>query len=265
MPSLHACLVDHDPDHLTAAVTALHVHTRENEREKPFHTHRKGQLVVALHGAVTCETSQGMWIVPPQSGVWVPPGVAHSNRVTADGQVCFLFIDPQVAAMPDSCCTMALNPLLIQMIRHLADLPQDYAPGDRTARLAAVLVEELEHMKMQSLPLHLPIPQNSRLRDIARRLAEHPADRSTVADWGGRCAMSERSFARFVQAETGMTFGRWRQQIHLMVALQQLASGASVQRVSQDLGYDSVSAFITMFKKTLGKPPARYIAERQAA
>jgi AraC-like DNA-binding protein len=37
-----------------------------------------------------------------------------------------------------------------------------------------------------------------------------------------------------------------------------------VQRVSQDLGYDSVSAFITMFKKTLGKPPARYMAQRQA-
>lgn len=119
-------------------------------------------------------------------------------------------------------------------------------------------------MEAQSLPLHLPIPDNSRLRDVARRLAEHPADRSTVADWSARCAMSERSFARFVLAETGMTFGRWRQQFHIMVALQQLSSGASVQRVSQELGYDSVSAFITMFKKNLGKPPARFIAERQA-
>lgn len=264
MPALHACLVEHDPDLLTAPVTALHVHTRESEREKPFHTHQRGQLVVALHGAVTCETSQGMWIVPPQSGVWVPAGVAHSNRVTADGRVCFLFVDPAAAAMPAACCTLSLNPLLIQMIRHLADQPQEYAPGSRTARLAAVLAEELAHMEAQSLPLHLPIPDNSRLRDVARRLAEHPADRSTVADWSARCAMSERSFARFVLAETGMTFGRWRQQFHIMVALQQLSSGASVQRVSQELGYDSVSAFITMFKKNLGKPPARFIAERQA-
>jgi AraC-like DNA-binding protein len=37
-----------------------------------------------------------------------------------------------------------------------------------------------------------------------------------------------------------------------------------VQRVSQDLGYESVSAFITMFRNTLGKPPARYMAQRQA-
>jgi len=115
-----------------------------------------------------------------------------------------------------------------------------------------------------ALPLYLPVPQHSRLRAIARHLAEQPADRSTVAQWGQRHAMSERTFARFVQAETGMSFGRWRRQIHLMLALQWLASGSSVQRVSQDLGYESVSAFITMFRNTLGKPPARYMAQRQA-
>lgn len=263
--SLYASLVNQDPDRLSAAVTALRVHTREHEREMPLHSHRKGQLVVALRGAVTCETAQGMWIVPPQSAVWIPAGVPHSNRVTLDGQVCFLFVAPQAARMPEHCCTLALNALLIQMICHLADLPQDYAPHERTARLAAVLVEELQHSQRHAQPLHLPMPQHPRLREIARHLVEQPGDRSTVAQWGRRQAMSERSFARFVQAETGMSFGQWRRQIHLMVALQALATGSSVQRVSQDLGYDSVSAFITMFKKSLGKSPARYIAQRHAA
>lgn len=265
MHPLHACLVDLDPDGLTAPVVALRVHTSDNEREMPFHTHGKGQLVVVLHGALTCETAQGMWIVPPQSAVWIPSGIAHSNRVTADGQVCFLFVVPEAAAMPAQCCSMALSPLLIQLIRHLAEQPQDYDTGSRTARLVAVLLEELMQSPSQPLPLHLPMPANSRLRRVAHELTEQPADRSTVAQWATRCAMSERSFARFVQAETGMTFGRWRQQIHLMVALQQLASGASVQRVSAELGYESVSAFITMFRKSLGKPPARYMAQRQAA
>ncbi len=72
--------------------------------------------------------------------------------------------------------------------------------------------------------------------------------------------MSERSLARLVQKETGLSFGRWRQQLHLLVALRLLAGGATVQQVSGDLGYESVSAFITMFKKALGMPPARYFA-----
>jgi AraC-like DNA-binding protein len=53
------------------------------------------------------------------------------------------------------------------------------------------------------------------------------------------------------------------QQLHLIVALHQLASGATVQQVAGNLGYDSVTAFITMFKKALGKPPAQYFAALQ--
>ncbi|WP_425611679.1 helix-turn-helix domain-containing protein [Xanthomonas citri] len=72
--------------------------------------------------------------------------------------------------------------------------------------------------------------------------------------------MSDRSLARLVQRETGLSFGRWRQQWHLIVALRQLTEGAAVQQVAGNLGYDSVTAFITMFKKMLGKPPAQYFA-----
>lgn len=56
-----------------------------------------------------------------------------------------------------------------------------------------------------------------------------------------------------------MTFGRWRQQLQLIIALRSLAAGATVQKVSGDLGYESVSAFITMFKKALGTSPAKYL------
>ncbi|WP_139154439.1 helix-turn-helix domain-containing protein, partial [Enterobacter hormaechei] len=36
--------------------------------------------------------------------------------------------------------------------------------------------------------------------------------------------------------------------------------GKSVQQAAQALGYDSTTAFITMFKKGLGQTPTRYIA-----
>jgi AraC-like DNA-binding protein len=107
--------------------------------------------------------------------------------------------------------------------------------------------------------LHLPISSEPRLRRIAAALAEDPADRSTLAEWADHVALSESSLARLVARETGLTFGRWRQQLHLIVAIRELASGASVQQVSADLGYASVTAFITMFKKALGKPPAKYL------
>jgi AraC-like DNA-binding protein len=145
--------------------------------------------------------------------------------------------------------------LLRELIVELSDRMEH---GDaRGERLISVLLSELPHMPVQRL--HLPLSTEPRLKRIAAALAENPADRRTLAEWAKRVALSESSLARLVAKETGLTFGRWRQQLHLIVAIRELASGASVQRVSADLGYESVTAFITMFKKALGKPPARYL------
>lgn len=62
-----------------------------------------------------------------------------------------------------------------------------------------------------------------------------------------------------------MSFGHWRRQLHVMLALQRLTKGETVQRVALDLGYESASGFVTMFRKAVGKPPARYLAEKTAA
>lgn len=127
---------------------------------------------------------------------------------------------------------------------------------------ARVMLDELAEMPRQRL--NLPVSGDSRIRAIADALTAAPSDRSTLAGWAVRVAMSERSLARLMLRETGLTFGRWRQQLHLVVALRELASGASVQQVAAELGYDSVNAFITMFRKALGSTPAQYFAQRRA-
>ncbi len=127
----------------------------------------------------------------------------------------------------------------------------------RTARLANVLLEELELAPMEQL--YLPLPASAALRTIARALAQDPANRATMVSWARRVAMSERSLSRLVKGETGLTFGQWRKQWQIIVALQSLAEGLSVQRTAEALGYESVSSFITMFRKALGTSPARFL------
>ncbi len=62
-----------------------------------------------------------------------------------------------------------------------------------------------------------------------------------------------------------MSFGRWRQQLGVILAVQWLAGGASIQQVAADLGFESVPSFVTMFRKTLGTSPGRYMAERHSS
>jgi AraC-like DNA-binding protein len=44
--------------------------------------------------------------------------------------------------------------------------------------------------------------------------------------------------------------------------LQPLAAGTPVAAVADALGYVSVSAFVAMFRRNFGQPPARYFAGR---
>ncbi|MDN6181027.1 MAG: helix-turn-helix transcriptional regulator [Halomonas subglaciescola] len=245
-----------DPDE--RPIVALQVEIGQNDAEQPIHRHRKGQLVLALRGGVTCDVPQARWMVPPHHAVWIPGGVPHSNRATENAHIYFLFIERGATSLPDKCCTLAINPLVRELIQHLAQFP-DYPQDGPTARLAAVLLEQLPLAPVQQL--HFPVSAHPKIRRLADALEQDPANRSTAAQWASRLAVSERSLARLVQRETGLTFGRWRQQLHLIVALSELAGGATVQQVAGQLGYDSVTAFITMFKKALGQPPARYFAE----
>jgi AraC-like DNA-binding protein len=57
-----------------------------------------------------------------------------------------------------------------------------------------------------------------------------------------------------------MSFGKWRQQLRLLHAMRQLALGRPVTTVAFEVGYDSPSAFIAMFRSVLGTTPTRYFA-----
>lgn len=194
-------------------------------------------------------------MVPPLCGVWVPGGMPHSNVATANARLFFLFIEPGAADLPDRCCTLSLSPLVRELIIELADQsPVAHANADT---ITTLLLSALSQMPVEHL--HLPLTDEPRLGRIASAMVENPADRGTMAHWAKRVALSENSLARLVQRETGLTFGNWRQQLQLIIAIRSLAAGATVQQVSGDLGYESVSAFITMFKKALGTSPAKYL------
>jgi AraC-like DNA-binding protein len=258
--TLLSSLSEFDPDDSSAPAIAIRVNASENENETPVHKHRKGQLVLALRGGVTCDVPGTRWMVPPKSGVWIPGGLLHSNRATANALICFLLVEPNSAALPTRCCTLSISPMIREMILHLADLPRDYQSDSHCGRLARVLLDELIDRPVENLSL--PVSTNPKLRLIADTLTSSPANRTSLSQWADRVAMSERSLSRLIERETGLTFGRWRQQIHILVALRELSEGAMVHQVASTLGYDSTTAFITMFKKALGKSPAKYFQDR---
>lgn len=231
--------------------------------ELPLHEHASGQLILALSGAVTCHVPGAVWIVPTGCAVWVPAGLRHRSPATQNSRTCFLFIKPDAARLPDDCCTLKITPMLREMILHLGNLPRDGDAGEHDLRLMAVMLAELEIMPAGGL--RLPVSSHPKMMLLQEALMADPTDRTTLPEWSRRIAVSERTLARLVVRETGMTFGRWRQQLHLLVAVSKLSDGQPVQQVAGALGYETATSFITMFRKSLGNTPSRYVGSTAVA
>ena len=65
--------------------------------------------------------------------------------------------------------------------------------------------------------------------------------------------------ANLAQSEP-QRLARWKQQARLLESVRRLAGGTPVTRVALDLGYESPSAFSTMFRRSLGIAPRAFIA-----
>jgi AraC-like DNA-binding protein len=222
-----------------------------------WHRHRRAQLVYASSGVMTISTPHGIWVVPPNRALWIPAVTDH--RIVMSGRVTMrtLYIEPKAATdFPATCGVVAVSDLLRELILRAVEMPLLYDQKGSDGRLAALILDELR--LLPALPLHLPSPQDARLKRLCETVRENPADDRTLEQWGQSTGASARTLARLFRRETGMTFAGWRAQARLLAALSRLGGGQKVTSVALDLGYESPSAFISMFRRHLGVTPSRY-------
>ena len=240
----------------------MEVHASKADPALPRHRHLSGQVAMALSGTFACDIEGQLHMAAPGAAIWIPPGLTHTNRFDMDGSACFMYLKDGIAGLPAEPCTLVIHELLGELIKDLARRPVEYEPDSLQSRLISVTLELLRAAPVKRWTV--PVPKDRRLRMLMDEILACPRVRGSAADFAVRLGMSERTFTRRVQQDVGMSFCRWRQQLHLMLAVQWLRQGASVQRVADDLGYESVTGFILMFRKVLGKPPAQYVAYQRA-
>jgi AraC-like DNA-binding protein len=250
------------PDKFPRAVSAIGMELAKDDYRQEPHAHRKSQLVVAIRGLVTCEVEKALWTVRPHCALWIPSWREHTVRCIGNVEFYVLFVDPDVLpGLPRNCCTICVSPLLRELVAEVSHLPSLYEQHGSNGRLINTMFDQL--VAAPSEHLHLLMPSDRRLRRIADALLADPADDASVAEWARRFGLSERTLSRLMFRDTGMTFGRWRRQCHIMLAIERLSQGKAVQTVAFDLGYESAGAFSTMFRKTLGVSPAKYLTTRR--
>lgn len=240
--------------------TAVYCRARDYEADTliPLHHHPdRHQLVYAETGVLVVRAGMGRWVVPSTRAIWMPAGTGHQVHCIGQVQMRSLYVTPAAMRQPPAGpSAVSVTQLLAALIRAAASVQQPYVEDSRDGRVMRLILDEMQTLPV--LPLHLPEPKDARLRMIGRQLERHPDDASTLHDWAQRLQVDVKTIQRLCTRELGMTFGQWRQQARLLRALERLAVGEKVIDVALALGYESPSAFTTMFKRRFGLTPSQF-------
>lgn len=216
-----------------------------------IHRHDQGQLTYIERGVLSLEADGGIWAVPPGHMHWIPAGVEHASR--SHGQVRFwLTLVPEgfASRLPRHTTVLEASPLLISALDRLRGLqPHDVFAGS----LLNVIAHEI-NVGARNEP-GMRLPNAPRMRDWALGFLAAPSIKTGIDTAATGVAMSRRSFTRHFEREVGMTFAAWKRAVIVHRATVRLAEGATVGDVALEAGYESVSAFIAMFKTVGGRLP----------
>lgn len=223
----------------------------------PLHFHDRDQLVFASRGVMMVSTGDGAWVVPVYRAVWIPAKTAHTVSMSGCVAMQTLYFRPRlVVTLPRECRVVNVPNLLKELILHACACGSLQRRVAWQGHLIDVILDQLR--LIQLAPLRLPIPDDPRAIRVADLLLADPSDRRPLAEISRSSGASGRTIERLFVDATGMTFGKWRQQLRLMQAMRQLGAGAKVTHAALEAGYSTPSAFIAAFRKTLGATPTKY-------
>lgn len=221
------------------------------------HAHEWHQLLYACAGAMTVHAGRLSWMIPPGKAVFLPAGCRHSIRMWGEVAMRSLAF-PRAAAEVlegEECRVLPVTPLLRELILRIVSMAALDSRVPTHQRLLGVLLDEMKAAPVE--PLALPLPVDSRALTAARLVLDAPGSEETLDALSRRCGAGRRTLERIFRAETGMSFGLWRQKVRMLESVRLLAEGRSVTDAALDTGYGSVSAFIAAFKNTFGCTPGR--------
>jgi AraC-like DNA-binding protein len=214
------------------------------------------QLIYATRGVMTVYTGRDAWVVPPHRGVWIPSGFEYRLEMAGEVALRMLYVRRRHAANLRTCAVVNVTPLLRELIvrTNLIGALDDAISSQK--HLMSVIFDELK--LLTTVPLQLPLPTENRAARFAELVAGEGCGETPVGVLIRRSGASRRTLERIFRAETAMSLGQWLRRQKLLNGLRRLAAGEPVNAIALELGYNSASAFIAMFRRELGQTPKRY-------
>lgn len=220
---------------------------------KDFHSHKVGQLSVPKNGIMYVAVEDKVYIVTTHMAIFIPQNTKHCVYKIGSHTIIenIYFQKNDFPALPSQVNTFNVSELAKCLIARLCQKSKETLTTLKTTNLLNVLFDELLEGQNQ-LSYEVSMPQDEDLLTIFNYLMNATDYLPSLEDCANLVHLSARTLQRKVKQELNIHFILWRQQIIFAKALALLATHKKTSIVAYKLGYNSESAFISMFKKMSG-------------
>lgn len=117
----------------------------------------------------------------------------------------------------------------------------------------------IKHYDANSEP-HSQFPtQEETLREVISWTEQHFTEKISLDEVAARVGYCKNYFCNKFKAATGETYIQYLNNLRIYHACNLLKRGISLQEVCENCGFEDMSYFIQLFKKTVGTTPKQYV------
>lgn len=215
-------------------------------------------LLYARTGVLRLEDDGQRWSLPPARAAlikaerpitfWLPQAVTALS-------VLFVPKGPPPATPLSVFDISALGRALLEELRHCTQGPQNAHETLLFEALRSTIWNSAQHPS----PAHRPIGKSDLVRRALDQTERNLASGLSFADLALTLATTERTLARHILAETGMTWRANLRRIRIIRAMESLAATReNITDIALSTGYTSLSAFNAAFRDLTGQSPSDY-------
>ena len=232
----------------------------KNISNTEFHMHEKAQLSYTIEGVMYVNIQNYLYIVPPHMAIFIPQGLEHKALMHKALKVKGIyFSNKYINGLPKTAQLINLSELSKILITTICSLN----PEDLNSRknLISVLLDEIKNS--DKINYAVKIPKEPRIYKIYK-LFQNKTDTAypSIEESAAHVNTSSKTLTRLFKKDTGLSFILWKQQFIFIKSLELLQKYKRTTIVAYKLGYNSDSAFISMFKRLSGgKLPSYFFAK----
>jgi AraC-like DNA-binding protein len=202
---------------------------------------------------------QNLWLTPPHLAVWIPAGTQHRIRMPGAVSMRTLYLRRGLLQLaPQVCTVLHVSPLFRELVVEAVRIGRLRVKSRLHCALRDLLLSQLHNAA--PIPIAVTLPEDSRALRLAQSFIANPADARSMDALCRRAGASVRTIQRIFRREVGTSFEFWRRQVRLMKGIELLVEGCSVKTVAAEVGYQQPSAFVELFRQTIGVTPGKWSA-----